>query len=157
MLTIDHLRLFDFARQYHWEVQFSGYGGPFLPAHIINDTYITFEPGKQEYGPWEFAFPERAIRGKQLQMEIYEIADYAIIRWLKQWQQSIQDDNFRVKLLGQSGVTQQMILHRLSPIRTPIETEILLVIPEGDILVGYSSDKAGTLNISLNLVVVGKY
>jgi len=158
--TIDTLRNLgpDFAKPYDWEVSFPSFSSEFFPAHVLQDTLLSFQSGHMEYGVWPFNFPELSIRGKSLSLEIYDLGDYRVGFFLKKWQKAIQGDDFTIRLLMQPGVTKELILNRLNAQREPVTTESYDVIPEGDITYNHTSDKGGTpISVTVNLSIVGAH
>jgi len=155
-LTIEDLRAQDFARGYNWEVKFPDFSGNFFPAYSFNDEFVNFASGSMDYGPEVFYFPEKAWRGKNLSIEIYEFDNYPVIEWLQEWYKSIKAEEYSIHLLGEYSVAKQMIILRYNLQKAPVSLEILHVIPEGNVSVSYVSDKGSPLALSLNLIVVGK-
>jgi hypothetical protein len=155
-INIDIIRRVEFAKPYSWEASFDGFPGPFLPCHVFNDTFLTFRNGTMEYGPWEFQFPERAHRGDEISLDFYELSDHVLYEWLREWKRKILTDNFTTALVGASGVTKKLTLQRLNPQRNPVSTEIMMVIPSGEITFNLSSEKGGSpLTLSATFAVVG--
>lgn len=155
-VNIDQMRKVDFARTYGWHIQFPSFNGEFFPAHAVNDTFLTFQNGEREYGPWVYRFPEKATRGKLLDFEVYELSDYSLYYWLKEWKKDIQGPDYTTALLGEQGVARDLIVQRLALDQTPVDSERLMVIPDGDVSIPYSSDKGGApLSVSFSVVVVG--
>jgi len=155
-VTIETLRAQDFARGYNWDVNFPDFSGDFFPAYSFTDEFINFQPGSIDYGPESFYFPEKAWRGKNLSLEIYEFEDYSVLDWLEDWYKGIKGDEYTIHLIGEKFVAKEMRITRYGLQKNPYNIEILQVIPDGNVSIPYNSDKSSSLSLSLNLVVVGK-
>lgn len=154
-VTVNTVRSLEYAKNYNWHIVFPDFGADkFFPCHTLNDTFLTFQNNNFDYGPWVFAYPEKTGRGASLALEIYEVDDYRIIKWLQNWSVSILGKDFTVRLIGSKGVARPIHLIRLNSKKEPIMTETLMVIPDGDVSIPHGSEKGQGLSISLTLTVV---
>lgn len=161
-INIDSLRKIEFSKPYNWEISFPEFGAEIFPAFSYSDTAFTFASESMDFGANRFSIPSAPYSpGLNASLEIYELQDFKLYKWLKDWYNLITKSDFTIRLLGETvgaqRVAKEMLIERLSSDNiNASDVQRVLVIPDGDVTYSFSSEKGGTpISVSLNLIVVG--